>query len=94
MNAFGSDRANDEQVPGMLVIGPIGSEGVTATLARTKNGKHILNVGCWGGTLGTLMAEVKRRRLEWSGDEATQELWVAQYQALKALGKATVKRWK
>ena len=78
----------------LLVVGPIGSEGVTVTLARTKKGKHILNVGCWSGTLGTLMAEVKRRRPDWSGDEATQELWVAQYRALKTMGRATVKRWK
>ena len=78
----------------LLVVGPIGSEGVTVTLARTKKGEHILKVGCWSGTLGTLMAEVKRRRPDWSGDEATQELWVAQYRALKTMGRATVKRWK
>jgi hypothetical protein len=39
------------------------------------------------------MAEVKRRRTDWHSDEATQELWVAQYRALKALGRVTVKRW-
>ena len=67
---------------------------LTPTREATKKGKHILNVGCWNGTLGTLMAEVKRRREHWSGDEATQDLWVAQYRALKAMGRATVKRWK
>lgn len=77
-----------------IVCGPIGSEGVTATLYRTKNGKHQLVVGCWTGTLGTLSAEVKRRREDWSADDATQELWVAQYKALRALGRATVARWK
>lgn len=76
-----------------IAIGPIGSEGVTATLTRTKDGKHILGVGCWTGTLGTLMKEVKRRWQHWSADDATQELWVAQYKALEALGKATAARW-
>ena len=52
-----------------------------------------INVGCWTGTLGTLMAEVKRRRVSWSGDEAQHDLWTTQYRALKALGKATVARW-
>ena len=92
-NARVSGNAWVEKPWHLLVVGPIGSEGVTVTLARTKKGKHILNVGCWSGTLGTLMAEVKRRRPDWSGDEATQELWVAQYRALKTMCRATVKRW-
>ena len=77
----------------ILVVGPIGSENVTATLVRTKTNKHMLTVGCWTGTLGTLMAEVKRRRDNWTADEATQAVWMGQYKALKALGKATVARW-
>jgi len=76
-----------------ITVGQIGSEGVSATVFRTKNGKHRLNVGCWSGKLGTLMAEVKRRRQWWHGNEATQEQWVLQYRALRALGKATVARW-
>ena len=60
-----------------LLVGPIGSEGVTASLYRTKSG-HRLDVGCWhDGSLGTLMAEVKRRREHWTADDATQDLWVA-----------------
>ena len=78
-----------------LVVGPIGSEGVYATLARTKGGGHRLSVGCWGdGSLGTLMAEVKRRRRDlWTADEATQELWMQQYRALRRLCRAVVARW-
>ena len=77
-----------------LVVGPIGSEDVSATLARTKGGGHYLSVGCWrDGTLGTLMAEVKRRRARWTADEATQDVWFEQYRALKRLGKVTAKRW-
>ena len=44
-------------------------------------------------SLGTLMAEVKRRRADWTADEATQELWMQQYRALRKLGKAVVARW-
>ena len=78
-----------------LVVGPIGSEGVYATLTHTKGGGHRLSVGCWeDGSLGTLMAEVKRRRRDlWTADEATQELWTQQYQALRKLGRAVVARW-
>ena len=77
-----------------LVVGPIGSEGTNATLTRTKGGGHRLSVGCWeDGSLGTLMAEVKRRRRIWSSDVATQKLWMKQYRALLKLGKAVVARW-
>ena len=77
-----------------LVVGPIGSEGVYATLTRTQGGGHRLSVGCWeDGSLGTLMTEVKRRRRIWTADESTQELWTQQYRALRKLGKAVVARW-
>ena len=88
-----SDSARVEKPWHLLLVGPIGSEEVTATLSRTKGDKHILNVGCWTGTLGTLSAEVKRRRLLWTADDATQAVWTAQYKALNRLGKATVARW-
>lgn len=77
-----------------LAVSSIGSQNITATLYRTRKGEHNLNVGCWDGTLDTLMKEVKRRRADWTADEATQELWVEQYRALKMLGRATVGRWK
>ena len=86
--------ARVEKLSDFMMVGPIGSERMTATLFRTKNGKHTLNVGCWTGTIGTLSAEVKRRRELWSVDDLTQEMWVSQYKALKALGKATVASWK
>ena len=78
-----------------LVVGPIGSEGTHATLTRTKGSGHRLEVGCWhDGSLGTLMAEVKRRRRDlWTADEATQELWMQQYRALRKLGRSVVARW-
>ena len=92
-DAWVSGNAEVSRRNHFICIGPIGSENVIATIARGKNGKHILTVGCWTGTLGTLMAEVKRRRDFWSGDEAQHDVWTAQYRTLKALGKATVKQW-
>ena len=92
-NAWVSGDARVERINHFICVGPIGSENVTATLVRGKNGKHILTVGCWTGTLGTLMAEVKRRREDWDSDEIQHDAWTAQYRALKTLGKATVRQW-
>ncbi|WP_420824540.1 hypothetical protein [Subtercola vilae] len=92
-NAQVSGDARVESREHYIIVGPIGSEGVTATLFRTKNGKHTLNVGCWSGTLGTLSAEVKLRRESWVADDSTKDRWTAQYKALKSLGKATVTAW-
>ncbi len=77
---------------GTLVGLALTRQGRALLRVPTKGDKHRLTVGCWSGTLGTLMAEVKRRRQSWTADEATQELWVSQYKALRALGKATVAR--
>ena len=94
---FGDARVSGdawvERDTDFIVVGPIGSEGVHATLVRAEDGKHILTVGCWTGTLGTLMEEVERRRVGWCEDEATQDMWVAQYRTLKALGEAMVPLW-
>ena len=78
-----------------LVVGPIGPEGVYATLSRTNGGGHRLSVGCWeDGSLDTLMTEVKRRRRDlWTTDESTQKLWMKQYRALLKLGRSVVARW-
>ena len=93
-NARVSGNAEILQTWHYLVVGPIGSEGTHATLTRTKGGGHRLSVGCWeDGSLGTLVAEVKRRRRNWSADTATQELWMQQYRALRKLGRAVVARW-
>ncbi len=77
----------------LLILAPIGSEDATACLYRTKDNRHELVIDCWTGTLDTLMDEVERRRTSWEGDAAMHELWVTQYEALLALGKATVARW-
>jgi hypothetical protein len=76
-----------------VTVGPVGSECVGATLFRADGGRHVLVVGCWTGTLDTLMDEVERRRAYWAADTATQDRWVAQYAALHALGLATASGW-
>lgn len=82
-----------ERTDHVLTVTPIGSEGVTATLFRTDDG-HTLAVGCWdNGTLEALAAEVERRAENWGGSDLDHEVWRAQYDALHALGVATVKRW-
>lgn len=76
-----------------IVVGPIGPRNVYATIFRTENGQHIINSVHLMGTIETLMAQVKHRLPEWSDDKSIQKVWVAQYRALKALGKVTVARW-
>ena len=97
-NALVYGNADIENTWHYIVVGPIGSENVCATIARTKGGGHQLTVGCWTcGSLGTLMKEVKRRRKvehKWtSASEGQQAQWRAEYRALKALGKVVVARW-
>ena len=76
----------------VVTVGPIGSEGCTATLHRTTDG-HALHVGCWTGTLDALPAEVARRRPTWDAPQAMQEAWIAQYEALILLGRTTITTW-
>ena len=94
-NARVSGDAEILQTWHYLVVGPIGSEDVHATLTRTNGGGHRLSVGCWeDGSLDTLMTEVKRRRRDlWTTDESTQKLWMKQYRALLKLGRSVVARW-
>ena len=78
----------------VITVGPIGSENVTATLYRSRGEDgHELRVGCWTGTIQSLMAEVARRRENWDAPAEVQEAWVAQYKALEALCDATVAGW-
>jgi hypothetical protein len=76
----------------ILTVGPIGSESITATLFRTKDG-HTLNVGCWTGTVETLAAEVKSRAQHWPSDTATADRWRAEYSALETLCRARIAGW-
>ncbi|MGO2634673.1 MAG: hypothetical protein ACTH9H_13095, partial [Galactobacter sp.] len=92
-NAWVYGDAQVSNLRHILVVGPIGSEGVTSTLHRTTTG-HALHVGCWhNGTLDTLPAEVERRAKHWEGSDAQKEAWREQYDALRCLGRATVAQW-
>ena len=96
-NAWISGEADISEIWHFITVGPLGSEGATATVFRTKNGDHSLNLHCWNGKLETLMAEVERRRDEedcWRrADPATQAVWLDQYRLLKQIGETTVSRW-
>lgn len=76
----------------LLVVHPIGSERVAATLYRTLTG-HTLAVGCWSGTVDDLAAEVERRSGNWSSTDADHERWKAEYGALEAMCRARIAGW-
>jgi hypothetical protein len=76
----------------VLVIAPVGSSNNTVTLFRSSNG-HGLYVGCWAGTIESLMPEVERRRKHWTGSRAEQAAWLQQYRDLYADGKALISTW-
>lgn len=80
----------------VLLVGPLGSENRFATLYRTETG-HRLTIGCWSGTLDTLMGEVTRRRNEvWADIEAPEDImdrWATQYEALVSFGKVVAEGW-
>ena len=76
----------------ILTVGPIGSESITATLFRTKDG-HTLNVGCWTGTVETLATEVESRAQHWPSDTATADRWRAEYWALETLCRTRIAGW-
>ena len=88
--------AGNSQVTGVrdvLAISTIGSEDVHVTLAKSANG-HILNVGCWTGTVETLMEEVERRKENhWHGSEQRNKRLHKEYEALHLLLKNRVEEW-
>ena len=76
----------------VLTVGPIGSESVTATLFRTAAG-HTLRVGCWGGHVDDLAAEVERRSADWTADPEVARRRRAEYTALETLCSARIAEW-
>ena len=87
-------RATVTERQDILVVYPIGSQSVTATLTRTAAG-HNLSVGCWhGGTIYTLRAEVDRRSQTWPGTAQDHARWRAEHEALEALCRARIAGWK
>ena len=76
----------------IITLTSIGSEGVIVNLVRTKDG-HYLKVGCWEGTVQTLMKEVYRRSENWVCDGDTKQQWIEEYQALEMLASKRVAAW-
>ena len=76
----------------IITLTSIGSEGVIVNLVRTKDG-HYLKVGCWEGTVQTLMKEVYRRSENWVCDGDTKQQWIEEYQALEMLTSKRVAAW-
>lgn len=61
-----------------ILVHPIGSQSVAATLTRTADG-HNISVGCWrGGTVDTLPPEVDRRSQTWPGAAGDHARWRAE----------------
>ncbi|RDI30456.1 hypothetical protein DEU38_10537 [Rhodococcus sp. AG1013] len=87
-------RATVAERQDILVVDPIGSQSVAATLTRTADG-HNLSVGCWhGGTIDTLPAEVDRRSQTWPGTAGDHARWRAEYEAFTVLCRARIAGWK
>ena len=87
------DNARVSESQHVITVAPVGSESVTATAFHTEDGKHLLHVGCWTGTVDTLAAEVERRAKGWRCDEATAARWRAEYTALETLVRARITGW-
>ena len=87
-----SDEARVERKEHVITLTSIGSEGVIVNLVRTKDG-HYLKVGCWEGTVQTLMKEVYRRSENWVCDGDTKQQWIEEYQALEMLTSKRVAAW-
>ena len=87
---YGSARV--ERKAHIITLTSIGSEGVIVNLVRTKDG-HYLKVGCWEGTVQTLMKEVYRRSENWVCDGDTKQQWIEEYQALEMLASKRVAAW-
>ena len=91
-SAWVYDEARVERKAHIITLTSIGSEGVIVNLVRTKDG-HYLKVGCWEGTVQTLMKEVYRRSENWVCDGDTKQQWIEEYQALEMLTSKRVAAW-
>ena len=58
----------------VMTLTSIGSKDSTVNLVRTEKG-HYLQVGCWEGTVQTLMEEVYKGSEKWVCDAATKQQW-------------------
>jgi len=95
-NARVSGNAEVSQKQHIFVAGPAGIESRWVTAARTGTDEIFVRIGCWEGTLATMMQAVAERRDKHWGrhDEATQERWQAEYQAIHDMIAIRAESWK
>ena len=78
-------------------MGPVGSKGRTVTIHRHYDGPesctsgHLVNAGCWSGTLDALAARIAGEEHGWSADDAYR--YRADYEAVIALARPRVAEW-
>ena len=90
-----SGNAEVHQKQHVFVAGPAGIESRWVTAARTGTDETSVRIGCWEGTLDTMMQAVAERRAKHWGrhDEATQERWQAEYQAIHDMIAIRAESW-
>ena len=95
-NAEVSGNAWVFQKQHIFVAGPAGVESRWVTAAHTETSEIFVRIGCWEGTLDTMMQAVAERRANYwqSHDEATQERWQAEYQAIHDMIAIRAESWK
>lgn len=77
----------------VMSVGPIGSEDVTAELVRTKDGGHLVIIGCWDGTVDTMMDEVRVRSQYWGVSATERDTLIEEYEHLHKLFKKRIALW-
>ena len=95
-NAEVSGNARVSQKQHIFVAGPAGVESRWVTAAHTGTDEIFVRIGCWEGTLTTMMQAVAERRGKHWGrhDEATQNRWQAEYQAIHDMIAIRAESWK
>ena len=95
-NARVSGNAEVFQKQHIFVAGPAGVESRWVTAAHTGTDEIFVCIGCWEGTLTTMMQAVAERRANYwkRHDEATQERWQAEYQAIHDMIAIRAESWK
>ena len=95
-NAEVSGDARVFQKQHIFVAGPAGVESRWVTAAHTGTDEIFVRIGCWEGTLATMMQAVAERRANhWKRhDDATQERWQAEYQAIHDMIAIRAESWK
>ena len=91
-----SGNAEVFQKQHIFVAGPAGIESRWVTAAHTGTDEIFVRIGCWEGALDTMMQAVAERRDKHWGrhDEATQERWQAEYQAIHDMIAIRAESWK